>query len=70
MCRAAPGPSIDERKELREQAAGGKDNIIYLEMKLHLYNHALYSGQLPILDRQEHWVASGLAVPDVAVTLL
>ena len=65
MCRAAPGPNIDERKELREQAAVGKKT--YLKMKLHFYNHALHSGQLPILDRQEHWMASGLTVPDVAV---
>jgi hypothetical protein len=39
----------------------------YLQMKLNFYNHALHSGQLPILDRQEHWMASGLTVPDVAV---
>jgi hypothetical protein len=67
-CRAAPGSNIDSRKKRGSRPRGKKET--YLKMKLHFYNHALHSGQIPILNRQEHWVASGFAVPDVGITLL
>jgi len=34
-------------------------------MQLHFHNQALDSSQLPVFNGLEHWVAGGVAVPDV-----